>query len=134
MMIDLGEYICGITINKIIDNFGTIKQLSLPLGDTFGSMNINNDIIDIIVQLEEYLQILEDIEKIKKKFVGNESVNFEIYAKFKRNITLSYFKRACKYIISIKNKVPFFEKISKDYFVYHNYTIKFDNYKVYIPG
>ena len=142
MMIDLGEYICDITINKIIDNFGTIKQLSLPLGDTFGSMNINNDIIDIIElvlgndtiketkknQFEEYLQTLEDIEKIKKKFVGTESEYFEIYAKFKRNITLSIFKRACKYIVSL------FKKDSKDYFVYHNYTIKFDNYKVYIPG
>ena len=142
MMIDLGEYICDITINEIIDNFGTIKQLSLPLGDTFGSMNINNDIIDIIElvlgndtikeakknQFEEYLQTLEDIEKIKKKFFGTESEYFEIYAKFKRNITLSTWKRVYNYLYS------FFKKDNKDYFVYHNYTIKFDNYKVYIPG
>ena len=142
MMIDLGEYICDITINEIIDNFGTIKQLSLPLGDTFGSMNINNDIIDIIElvlgnntikeaknnQFEKYLQTLEDIEKIKKKFFGTESEYFEIYAKFKRNITLSFRKRVYNYLDS------FFKKDNKDYFVYHNYTIKFDNYKVYIPG
>ena len=142
MMIDLGEYICDITINKIIDNFGTIKQLSLPLGDTFGSMNINNDIIDIIElvlgndtikeaknnQFEEYLQTLEDIEKIKKKFIGTESEYFEIYAKFKRNITLSFWKRAYKYLTSYLNHD------NKDYFYYHNCTIKYDNYKVYIPS
>jgi molecular chaperone DnaK (HSP70) len=55
MMIDLGEYICDITINEIIDNFGNIKQLSLPLGDNFVSMNINNDIIDIKILFRNFL-------------------------------------------------------------------------------
>jgi len=142
MMIDLGEYICDITINEIIDNLGTVKQLSLPLGDTFGSMNINNDLMDIIKlvlgndtieeaknkQFEEYLQTLEDIEKIKKKFTGAETENFEIYAKFKRNITHSFWKKVYKFFVSL------FKKDNKDSFNYHNYTIKFDNYKVYIPG
>jgi len=32
-MIDLGEYICYITIDEITDNFGTFKKLSLHLGD-----------------------------------------------------------------------------------------------------
>ena len=107
ILVDLGEYVCDISINEIIDNCGNIKQISAPLGYTFGSMNINNDLMDIIElvlgndtlkeakekQLEEYLLTYDDIEKIKKKFIGTETGYFEIYAKFNRNITLSWTKK-----------------------------------------
>ena len=103
MIIDFGEYICDITINEIIDDSLNIKKISYPLGNTFGSMNINNDIMDKIEsvlgndtiakakekQYKEYLQTLEDIESIKKKFRGDETNYFEIYAKFKRDNSIS---------------------------------------------
>ena len=98
MLLDIGEYKLDITINHIIDSFRNIKIISGSIGDTFGSMNINNDLIDKIKlimgndtlknakekNLGEYLETLSDIENIKKKFNGNEKNNFEIYAKFER--------------------------------------------------
>ena len=79
LLIDLGNSKIDISLNEIIDN--NIKQLAMPFGGNFGSMNINNDLIKVIKnvlgnqtiekakenQLDEYLQIMKDLEDIEKK-------------------------------------------------------------------
>ena len=141
MIIDFGEYICDITINEIIDDSLNIKKISYPLGNTFGSMNINNDIMDKIEsvlgndtiakakenQYKEYLQTLEDIESIKKKFKGDETNYFEIYAKFKRDS--KKFQKKTKNFINWLTWGLFFKNDDKN-----NNNITFDDYKVYFPG
>ena len=87
MLIDAGGYTVDITINKIMDKRGNIKQLSPPYGGALGSMNINNDIVDIIEQIygKEYIEevkeknygiwkkTLDSIEIKKRNFIGKLS-------------------------------------------------------------
>ena len=147
MLVDLGEYTCDIIINEIIDNCGNIRQRYPSFGDSFGSMNINNDLMDIIElilgndtikeakekELEEYLLTYNEIENIKKRFVGTETGYFEIYAKFQRNITLSWKDKISKFLKSFK-MISFSKSESYGTYVYNSFTIKVDNYKIYFPG
>ena len=87
MLIDAGGYTVDITINKIMNKKGDIKQLSPPYGGALGSMNINNDIVDIIEQIygKEYIEevkeknygiwkkTLDSIEIKKRNFIGKLS-------------------------------------------------------------
>ena len=142
LLIDLGNSKIDISLNEIIDN--NIKQLAMPFGGNFGSMNINNDLIKVIKnvlgnqtiekakenQLDEYLQIMKDLEDIKKKFKEHSTNYFEIYTKFE--IEKSFYIKIREIWNSIKS---FFTR--KNYlidFTYKNYTIYLDKFKVAIPG
>ena len=48
MLIDTGGYTLDITINEIFDQEGNFKQLSSTSGGVYDSMNINDDIIQLI--------------------------------------------------------------------------------------
>ena len=129
MLVDLGAYIVELSINHIIDNYGTIEVLSEPYGGNFGSMNIDNDIINLIKSIfgeniinnvkknkfNEYLKTLKDIEKAKNQFEGDEEFDIEIAANFKK---LNYFYN----LLNIKS------------FQYQNYSIKFNKRKIYFPA
>ena len=131
MIINLGDYIVDISIFRIIEPFGIYEKISYSLGGTFGSMNINNDIINIIKDglgkeiienakknnFGKYLETLEDIEAIKKKINGNEAYNYEINAKFKK--------------MSIWEK---FFKSNRNSFTYNNQDINYDENKIYFPA
>ena len=94
-MVDLGDYKIDISLDEIVDN-GKIKQLIRPLGGNFGSMNINDDLIEVIEnvignetiekakekQFDEYLLTKRGVEEIKKKYRENQKNYFEVYAKF----------------------------------------------------
>jgi len=143
MLLDIGEYKLDITINQIVDSFRNIKILSGSIGDTYGSMNINNDLIDKIKfvmgndilknakekNLGEYLETLSDIENIKKKFNENEKNNFEIYAKFERKK---------KSLIETNKILKIIFYPIYNYFcpkVENNITgISFNDFKIYISG
>ena len=51
MLIDTGGYTLDITINKIIDENGNLKQLSPPSGGAYGSMNINDYLIKLVEEV-----------------------------------------------------------------------------------
>ena len=143
MLLDIGDYKLDITINQIIDSFRNIKIISGSIGDTYGLMNINNDLINQIKfimgndtlknakekNLGEYLETLSDIENIKKKFNGNEKNNFEIYAKFERKkksifetnkFLKKFFYRIYNYFYpQVENNIP---------------GISFNDFKIYISG
>ena len=142
LLIDLGDYKIDISFNEIINN--NVKQLMEPIGGNFGSMNINKDLIEVVDQIfgektitnakekqfDEYLQTLKGLEDVKKNIKKNTTDNFEVYAKFERITSL------------IDNIIDFFPKlfafITRKKFVkeikYKNYTVKIDEYKIYIPG
>ena len=142
LLIDLGDYTIDITLNEIFRN-NKIKILSMPMGDSLGSMNINNDLMEIIenifgkdvinkakeLQLDEYLQTVKDLEELKKKYKKNSTDYYEIYAKFERK---KYFfekiKDSFKYIINFCMR-------RKNFYIYKydNCTIKFDENKVFLP-
>ena len=135
MLIDMGQYKIDITVNQIIDSSGKIKILTNSIGDIYGSMNINNDLMDKIKfvlgddiiekakyeHFENYLETILNIENIKKDFQGNEEANYEIYAKFEKKVT-SGLEKFKKWI--------FGKKENKD----KNYGIVYDKYKIYILG
>ena len=89
MLIDAGGYTVDITINEIVDTKGNLKQLSPPYEGALGSMNINNDIIDMIEQVygkqfvdeikendyETWQSILDSIEKKKLGFTGDKNAD-----------------------------------------------------------
>ena len=80
-------------------------------------------------QYKEYLQTLEDIESIKKKFRGDETNYFEIYAKFKRDNSISK-----KFLQKIKNC---FNRLTMGIFFKTDdkkNNITFDDYKVIFLG
>ena len=97
MLVDLGEYTCDIIINEIIDNCGNIRQRYPSFGDSFGSMNINNDLMDIIElilgndtikeakekELEEYLLTYNEIENIKKDLLELKQAILKYMQNFK---------------------------------------------------
>ena len=138
LLIDLGDYKIDISLNEIIDK--NIKELAPPLGGNFGSMNINNDLMKVVEnvfgkeimdkakekQFDEYLQILKGIEEIKKKYKENSSDYYETYAKFERQTTfLDTLKKAKSWFFRQK----YFKEVK-----YDNYTIKLDEFKIFLPG
>ena len=62
MLVDAGGYTIDITLNEIMDEQGNLKQLSPPSGNSLGSMNINNDILNLIKQAISE-KTLENIKK-----------------------------------------------------------------------
>ena len=128
MLIDLGAHLVQITINEIGEDNGVIKQIINPIGGDFGSMNINNDLLEIIKyvlgndtinnaklnQEAEYIRLLEEIEKMKKNIKENYDFDYEIPIRFKIN--------GFKYL--------FFPKEKKEY---NNYIIRYDHGYIYIP-
>ena len=54
MLIDAGGYTFDITINEIVDSHGNLKQLSPPSGGAYGSMNINDYLLNIIYNKRHY--------------------------------------------------------------------------------
>ena len=132
MLIDLGEYIADISIFRKIDSY--FEKISYPLGDTFGAMNINDDIINIIKDglgkeiienaknnnFGKYLETLKDIEDIKKRINGNEMYKYEINAKYEKETRWQKFK-------------SIFSKNSHE-FIYNNTTINYDENKIYFPA
>ena len=75
MLIDAGGYTVDITLNQIVDEKGNIKQLSPPSGGSFGSMNINMEII----KLFEEIFGKDAIEKYQKE-------NFDKWIMFRNEI------------------------------------------------
>ena len=63
MLIDAGGYTLDITINEIADFNGNLKQLSPPSGGAYGSMKIN----DYIIELVEETFTKEKIDELRKK-------------------------------------------------------------------
>ena len=133
MIINLGAQIIEITINKILDENGSFEQISKTLGGNFGSININYDLLEIFNFIldkdnidyakknnpDEYLKILEEIEKKKKSFKGYE--NFDI--EFSYKLTYNFLAKIFKNIIEL-----FFKK------KYNNYELKYNENKIFIPG
>ena len=62
MFVDAGGYTIDITLNEIVDEQGNLKQLSPPSGDSFCSMKINKDILNLIQQVISK-KSLKDIKK-----------------------------------------------------------------------
>ena len=136
MIINLGAQIIEITINKILDENGSFEEISKTLGGNFGSININNDLLEIFNFIldkdnidyakennpDEYLKILEEIEKKKKSFKGYE--NFDI--EFSYKLTYSFLAKIIKFFINI---LELFFKTK-----YHNYELKYNENKIFIPG
>ena len=91
MLIDAGGYTVDITLNQIIDENRNLKQLSPPSGGSYGSMNINKEIYEILENkfekkfndflennLDKYDSLKDQIEKIKQSICNGEGVdNFE---------------------------------------------------------
>jgi len=83
MLIDAGGYTIDITINEILDEEGNLKQLSPPSGGSYGSMNINIDIFNLIKEIfnniktikdKDRKQLLSEIEEdIKKNYCEGKS-------------------------------------------------------------
>ena len=63
MLIDAGGYTLDITINEFADFDGNLKQLSPPSGGAYGSMKIN----DYIIELVEETFTKEKIDELRKK-------------------------------------------------------------------
>ena len=130
MLIDLGEYKYDIVVNEIIDNDGSIRQLLPPFGNEYNSININEELLNIIYiilgleqnenlkqkMITQNLLIIKDLENIISKFDESESdLEFQIY------------------INDLKNNKNY--KNNKiNIFSYKNFQIKYDNYKINLPG
>ena len=142
LLIDLGDYTIDITLNEIVNN-NDIKILSMPMGDSLGSMNINKDLMEIIenifgndsinkvkeLKFDDYLLTLKDLEDLKKKYKKNSSDYYEVYAKFERK--KDFMKKIKNLYNSISN---WFRGIKNfDFDTYNNFTIKFDGNKIYLP-
>lgn len=141
LLVDLGDYKVDISLNKIENN--NINQLTEPLGGYFGSRNINEDLMKIIEkvfgkeiienakekQFDEYLLTLNNLEEVKKKYKKNSTKSYEVYAKFDRkNSFWDNLKYKGIYILKkLKIKEMFRE------FKYENYSIKYDENKIYLP-
>ena len=142
LLIDLGDYTIDITLNEIVKD-NRIKILSMPMGESLGSMNINNDLMEIIEnifgkdvinkakesQFDEYLQLLKDLDDLKKKYKKNSTEYYEVYAKFERKKSFTdkikhSFKHFINYIMRKKNY---------DIYIYDNCTIKIDENKIFLP-
>ena len=142
LLIDLGDYTIDITLNEIVKD-NRIKILSMPMGESLGSMNINNDLMEIIKnifgkdvinkakesQFDEYLQTLKDLDDLKKKYKKNSTEYYEVYAKFERKKSFTdkikhSFKHFINYIMRKKNY---------DIYIYDNCTIKIDENKIFLP-
>ena len=130
ILIDLGEYKYDIIINEIIDNDGSIRQLLPPFGNEYISMNINDELLNIIYKIlgidknenlkqkkiSQNLRIIKDLESIISKFDESESdLDFEIY------------------INDLKNNKNY-KNNEINIFSYNNFQIKYDNYKINLPG
>jgi len=138
LLIDLGDYKIDISLNEINNN--NIKELTIPLGGNFGSMNINNNLMEVVEkvfgketldkvkenQFDEYLQTLKGLEEIKKKYKENSSDYYETYAKFERKTT--FWDSVKIYTCWLLRK-----KYVKE-FNHGNFTIKADDIKIYFPG
>ena len=61
MLLDAGGYTLDVTVNEIIDANGNLKQLSPPSGGAYGSMNIN----DYLIQLVEEIFTKEKIDDLR---------------------------------------------------------------------
>ena len=142
LLIDLGDYKIDITLNEIVKN-NRIKISSMPMGDSLGSMNINNDLMEIIenifgedvinkakkAQFDEYLQTLKDLEELKKKYKKNSTDYYEVYAKFERKKSYTdKIKNSFKYVINF-----FMGRKNYDIYIYDNCTIKIDENKIFLP-
>ena len=121
MIIDIGAYKADILINEIINKYGDIKELTIPLGDNFGSNNINNDIRKIIKdifgknalkkvkdnQIEKYFELMDEIEKIKINFKSykDDELNgyIQIKARFDKIINNDRSQSFEEYIIKYDN-------------------------------
>ena len=83
MLVDAGGYTVDITLNQIVDENRNLKQLSPPSGGSYGSMNINLEIIKIfeemvgkdvfekfkMKQTDDWGELLKKIEEKNKIFV-----------------------------------------------------------------
>ncbi len=98
MLIDAGGYTVDITLNEIIDKKNNLKQLSPPSGGSFGSMNINKNLIDLFYEIygkekieniinnnyQSWKSTLDSIEQKKKEveYQGSDSDEFKITSNF----------------------------------------------------
>ena len=141
LLVDLGDSKMDISLNEIENT--NINQLTEPLGGYFGSRNINEDLMKVLEkvfgkeiienakenQFDEYLLTWNSLEELKKKYKKNSSKYYEVYAKFDRNN--SFFDNLAYKYINILKKFKKNEIFRE--FKYENYTIKYDENKIYLP-
>ena len=117
MLVDAGGYTVDITLNQIVDENRNLKQLSPPSGGSYGSMNINLEIIKILEeifgkdvidkfkmkQINYWGQLRKMIEENKQAICVNDADNefFEIYNYFSSffHMVILYFKNILILII-----------------------------------
>ena len=128
MLVDAGGYTIDITLNEIVDEQGNLKQLSPPSGNSFGSMKINKDILNLIQQVisekslkdikkdsfDVYNNLLNQIEEIKIDANDDDSDNKDFIINLNSN--------SCGWFSSSKciKRTDFGE-------------ITYDNNNIYIP-
>ena len=108
MLIDAGGYTIDITLNEIINNYGYLKQLSPPSGGSYGSMNINKELINLVEEIFGKEKIdnlkenrfdlwkitLDSIEKKKKEIKNDvsDAKYFKIDTRFEEKVCSSNYK------------------------------------------
>ena len=126
MLIDAGGYTVDITLNQIIDENRNLKQLSPPSGGSYGSMNINNEIYEILENkfknkfndfleknLGKWEELRNKIENIKLYVCNGEGVD-NLEFKIENNYDKGWTK-------------------SKGFFESKYGKINYDYYDIYIP-
>ena len=126
MLVDAGGYTVDVTLNQIVDEDGNLRQLSPPSGGSFGSMNVNMEIIKLFEEIfgKEKMETFQKNQFDKWIMLRNEIEEKKI--------------AACVY--NSDNSYIRFENIFKDLYSYRynldsKYgTIKCDNNYIYIPN
>ena len=142
LLIDLGDYTIDITLNEIVNN-NDIKVLSMPMGDSLGSMNINKDLMEIIenilgkesinkvkeLKFDDYLLTLKGLEDLKKTYKKNSKEYYDVYAKFDRETNfINKIKDLFYYISNL-----FSGRKNFYLYTYDNCTIKFNGNTISFP-
>ena len=142
LLIDLGDYTIDITLNEIVNN-NDLKVLSMPMGDSLGSMNINKDLMEIIenilgkesinkvkeLKFDDYLLTLKGLEDLKKTYKKNSKEYYDVYAKFDRETNfIDKIKDSFNYIYNLLTGKKYIYL-----YTYDNCTIKFDGNTISFP-
>ena len=125
MLIDAGGYTVDITLNQIVDRFRNLKQLSPPSGGSFGSMNINLEIIKIF----EKIFGKETFEQFQMKKTNEWGKLKERIEEIKIGICID---KVDSNVFEFDNYFSSWFSKKKEFKI-KNETITYDKYKIYIP-